>query len=264
MPNSRAALMCCAETSARWRVWRRGPISRRVNARASDRRCSDTRQQQCGQPRRRDSLFPYPASLSAFAMCATAEVTSKTMSMSSKPGMPMRPSTPAAVAGTPRRVARASPPDPAHGGCSILDGEARPARSSWRMLEDECLLGFHTWGDESVRRNAPIGLDDHLVEQESEVRLVDPELTLHHLRGQPHFVPAQHAARAEQVSAQAGLDPGRPRRWSARTAFGERGDRDTPACGSEEIAARAPRSAAAPGRWCSGVSASFKRAPFRQ
>jgi hypothetical protein len=111
------------------------------------------------------------------------------------------------------------------------------------MLEDECLLGFHTWGDESVRRNAPIGLDDHLVEQESEVRLVDPELTLHHLRGQPHFVPAQHAARAEQVSAHAGLDPGRPRRWSARTAFGERGDRDTPACGSEEIAARAPRSA---------------------
>ncbi|MFH5208924.1 hypothetical protein ACHIPZ_12050 [Antrihabitans sp. NCIMB 15449] len=102
------------------------------------------------------------------------------------------------------------------------------------MLEDECLLGFHTWGDESVRRNAPIGLDDHLVEQESEVRLVDPELTLHHLRGQP--VPAQHAARAEQVSAHAGLDPDRPRRWSARTAFGERGDRDTPACGSEEIA----------------------------
>jgi len=153
--------------------------------------CSDTGQQQCGQPRRRDSLFPYPASLYAFAMCATAEVTSKTMSMSSKPGMPMRPSTPAAVTGYPRRVARASSSDPAHCGCSILDGEARARRI---LLEDECHLGFHTWGDESVRRNAPIGLEDYLVELESEVRLVDPELTLHHLRGQPHFVPAQHAA----------------------------------------------------------------------
>lgn len=99
-----------------------------------------------------------------------------------------------------------------------------PARSSWGMNA--------TSG--STRGNAATGLEDHLVEQESEVRLVDPELTLHHLRGQPHFVPAQHAARAGERARWSGS--GRPRRWSGPDSVRRAGGSGYAGCGSEEIA----------------------------
>jgi len=54
-------------------------------------------------------VLPYGASFAALALWAPAEVASKTISMSSKPGIAMSPSTPSWVVGTPNRAARASP-----------------------------------------------------------------------------------------------------------------------------------------------------------